>query len=63
MSQLFNVIKATNKADNPPDYMKGITAKQLIAYYFNWHPEQAQATEEEIEAWYLNKRGWTWEPA
>jgi len=61
--QLFNIVKATKKAEEVPSYMLGITAKQIIAYYFNWHTDQKQATEEEIENWFLQVRGWTWEPA
>lgn len=61
--QLYNIIRIfANKGDNVPDYLLGITLNEIYNYFFNWHPHEEMATLEEVRKWFLEARGWAWEP-
>jgi hypothetical protein len=57
----FEMVKATNKGDNPPEYLRDVTLAEIFAYYFNWHTDEATATEAQVKKWYLEAKGWDWE--
>jgi len=58
----FQLVKATSKGDQPPEYMRDVDIQGIFAYYFNWHPDEQSATIEQVKKWYRDERGWEWEP-
>ena len=59
---LFQVVKCSPKGEHPPEYLRNVGLSEIYAYYFNWHTDETHASPEQIAKWYLEARGWCWQP-
>ncbi len=57
----YQMVKCTPRADHPPEYLRDVSLKEIFAYYFNWHTEEATANIEAIKQWFKEARGWCWQ--